>query len=115
MTTRQTLLETPADRVSAELRQTVIDFCSPIEVIAAAYIGLIEAAQGFHHPEQHLGVAFELSEPVAGSEEGAREIQRVAGSFYDTMPEEITSGGCNFLEPGGIEAWEKKAQVVFRR
>jgi hypothetical protein len=31
------------------------------------------------------------------------------------MPEEVQAGGCNFLEPGGIDAWQEKAQRVFSR
>jgi hypothetical protein len=112
---RQTLLDTPADRVSAELTKTVADFCEPLDVIKTAWVGLIEIARDFHAPEQHLGVAFELSEPVAETEEGDRELRVVADRFYDTMPEEILEGGCNFLEPGGIDAWAAKAQKVFSR
>ena len=56
-------------------------------------------------PEQHLGVAFELSEPAAETPEGDRELRLVADRFYDTMPPEILEGGCNFLEPGGISVW----------
>ena len=112
---RQTLLDTPADRVSPELAKTVADFCGPLDVIKTAWVGLIEIARDFHAPEQHLGVAFELSEPVAETEEGDRELRVVADRFYDTMPEEILEGGCNFLEPGGIDAWAAKAQKVFSR
>ena len=112
---RQTLLDTPADRVSAGLTKTVADFCEPLDVIKTAWVGLIEIARDFHVPEQHLGVAFELSEPVAETEEGDRELRVVADRFYDTMPEEILEGGCNFLEPGGIDAWAAKAQKVFSR
>jgi hypothetical protein len=112
---RQRLLDTPVERVSAELAKTVGDFCEPIDVIASAYVGLIEITRGFDRPEEHLGVGFELSEPVAGSEEGDRELRLVADRFYDQMPEEILQGGCNFLEPGGVEAWEEKARRVFSR
>jgi hypothetical protein len=31
------------------------------------------------------------------------------------MPPEIQEGGCNFLEPGGIQAWSGKARRVFSR
>jgi hypothetical protein len=112
---RQTLLDTPADRVSPELAKTVGDFCGPLDVIKTAWVGLIEIARDFHAAEQHLGVAFELAEPVAETEEGDRELRVVADRFYDTMPEEILEGGCNFLEPGGIDAWAAKAQKVFSR
>jgi hypothetical protein len=115
MAIRQTLLDTPASRVSAELAKTVADFCGPLDVIRTAWIGLIEIARGTAAPEQHLGVAFELSEPVAETEEGDRELRVVADRFYDTMPAEILEGGCNFLEPGGIDAWAAKAQKVFSR
>jgi hypothetical protein len=115
MAIRQRLLDTPADRVSAELAKTVAGFCEPIDVIASAWVGLIEITRDFEPPEQHLGVAFELSEPVAETEEGDRELRLVADRFYDTMPPEIQEGGCNFLEPGGISAWQEKAQRVFSR
>ena len=109
------LLATPAERVTAELAKTVADFCEPVEVIRSAYVGLTEVSRDFHHPTELLAVAFELAEPVAGSEEGDKELRLVADKFYDTMPEEIVAGGCNFLEPGGITAWAEKAQRVFSR
>ncbi len=112
---RQTLLETPADRVTSELAKTVADFCEPLDMIRSAWVGLIEIVRDFHAAEQHLGVGFELADPVAETEEGDRELRLVAGRFYDTMPEEILAGGCNFLEPGGISAWAEKAQRVFSR
>ena len=115
MGVRATLLDTPADRVSPELAKTVAEFCEPVEVIRAAYVGLTEVSRDFHHPTELLAVAFELAEPVAESEEGDKELRLVAERFYDTMPEEIVEGGCNFLEPGGITAWAEKAQRVFSR
>jgi hypothetical protein len=112
---RQKLLETPAGSVTPELAKTVSDFCEPIQAIRRAYVGLTEIARGFDLPEQRLAVAFELAEPSAGTEEGDRELRLVADRFYDTLPEEIQAGGCNFLEPGGISAWQEKAQQVFSR
>jgi hypothetical protein len=112
---RARLLATPPDRVSPDLARTVADFCAPVEVIRSAYIGLTEVTQDFRHPQEYLAVAFELAEPVAASEEGDRELRLVADRFYDTMPEAIVEGGCNFLEPGGITAWAEKAQRVFSR
>jgi hypothetical protein len=112
---RAKLLETPPDRVTPQLAQTVADFCEPVAVIRSAYVGLTEVTQDFRHPKEYLAVAFELSEPVAETEEGDKELRFVANKFYDTMPEEIVEGGCNFLEPGGITAWAEKAQRVFSR
>jgi hypothetical protein len=112
---RQRLLQTPEDRVTPALAKTVSDFCEPIDVIASAWVGLIEVTRDFEPPEQHLGVAFELGEPVADTPEGARELRLVADRFYETMPPEIQEGGCNFLEPGGIDAWSGKARPVFSR
>ncbi|HEY4349390.1 MAG TPA: hypothetical protein VGM80_17575 [Gaiellaceae bacterium] len=115
MSIRARLLDTPADRVSPELARTVSEFCEPIDVVHAAFIGLTEVTEDFHHPKEHLSVAFELAEPLAGTEEGDRELRLVADRFYDTMPEEIIEGGCNFLEPGGIAVWREKAHQVFSR
>ena len=112
---RQRLLETPADRVPAELAAAVKSFCEPIDVIRAGYIGLTELTQDFHEPREVLSVAFELATPSAETEEGDRELRIVADRFYDTMPEDVQAGGCNFLEPGGIDAWHEKAQQVFSR
>jgi hypothetical protein len=112
---RQTLLDTPPERVTRELASTVSGFCEPLDVIASAYVGLIEVTRGTAASEEHLGVAFELSEPAAETEEGDRELRLVADRFYDTMPAEIQEGGCNFLEPGGVSAWAEKAQKVFSR
>ncbi len=115
MSIRRRLLETPPDRVTPALVQTVGAFCEPLDVIASAWVGLIEVMRGLDPPEQHLGVAFELAEPVAETEEGDRELRLVADRFYETMPPEIQEGGCNFLEPGGIDAWQEKAVRVFTR
>jgi hypothetical protein len=112
---RQRLLETPPERVPPVLRQTVADFCAPLEVVRSAYVGLIELTRGLGPPAEHLGVAFELAEPSAESEEGDRELRLVADRFYATMPAEIQEGGCNFLEPGGIEAWAERAVRVWSR
>ena len=111
---RQKLLETPEDTVTPELAKTVSDFCQPLDVIASAWVGLIEVTRDFERPEQHLGVAFELSE-LPSTPEGDRELNLVADRFYETMPPEIQAGGCNFLEPGGIDAWSDKARRVFSR
>ncbi len=115
MPIRQRLLETPPDRISPELRRTVAEFSEPIEVIRSAYVGLVEITRDFEQPAEHLGVAFELAETAAESEEGDRELRLVADRFYETMPAEIQAGGCHFLEPGGIEAWAAQAQRVFSR
>jgi hypothetical protein len=112
---RQRLLETPPERVPAGLAKTVAVFCEPLEMIASAWVGVIEITRGVEQPEEHLGVAFELAEPVAETDEGDRELRLVADRFYETMPGEIQEGGCNFLEPGGIAAWADKAQRVFSR
>jgi hypothetical protein len=112
---RQRLLETPAQRVPPELAATVSAFCAPLEVIRAAYVGLTELRQDFHDPREVLSVAFELVVPTAETEEGDRELRLVADRFYETMPEDVLEGGCNFLEPGGIDAWREKAQQVFSR
>jgi hypothetical protein len=112
---RQRLLETPPGEVPDELARTVADFCRPIDVVESAYVGLTEVTRDFGFPERHLAVAFELKAPSAGTEEGDRELRLVADRFYDTMPEEVQAGGCNFLEPGGIAAWQEKAQRVFSR
>ena len=113
---RQTLLETPADRVSAELTKTVADFCGPLDVIKTAWVGLIEIARDFHAPEQHLGRG------VRAVRAGRRRPRRATASCASSPTgsttrcrEEILEGGCNFLEPGGIDAWAAKAQKVFSR
>ena len=115
MGVRQRLLETPAGRVSPELTRTVVDFCAGIDVIRAAYVGLVEVTRDFDHPVEHLAVGFELAEPAAQTDEGDRELRLVADRFYDTMPDDVQDGGCNFLEPGGVAAWKEKAQLVFSR
>jgi hypothetical protein len=112
---RQRLLDTPAERIPAELARTVRQFCDPVPEIRAAYVGLTELTREFHDPQEQLAVAFELAAPVADTEEGDRELRLVADRFYETMPEEVQAGGCNFLEPGGIDAWREQAQQVFRR
>jgi hypothetical protein len=112
---RQRLLDTPADRVPPALAAAVRDFCEPLDVIRAAYVGLTELTEDFHEPREVLSVAFELAAPSAQTEEGDRELRLVADRFYDLMPAEVQAGGCNFLQPGGIDAWHEKAQLVFSR
>jgi hypothetical protein len=112
---KQRLLETPPERVPAELTTTVTSFCEPIGVIRAAYVGLIEITEDFGYPREQLGVAFELTEPSAQTEEGDRELRIVADRFYESMPEDVQAGGCNFLEPGALGVWSEKAQRVFSR
>jgi hypothetical protein len=112
---RQRLLETPTERVPPALAEQVRSFCEPVEVIRAAYVGLTELTPDFHEPHEQLAVAFELAAPVAETEEGDRELRLVTDRFYDTMPADVQAGGCNFLEPGGIDAWREKAQQVFSR
>ncbi len=106
---RQRLLDTPAERVPPELAASLRSFCEPIDAIHAAYVGLTELTVEFHEPREQLAVAFELAEPVAETKEGDRELRLVADRFYETMPEEVVAGGCNFLEPGGLDAWQEKA------
>jgi hypothetical protein len=112
---RQRLLDTPVERIPQELAATVKSFCEPLDVIQAAYVGLTELTEEFHAPREVLAVAFELKAPVAETEEGDRELRVVADRFYETMPAEVQAGGCNFLEPGGIDAWREKAWQVFTR
>ena len=112
---RQRLLDTPAERIPPELAAAVKGFSEPIDVIRAAYIGLTELTEDFHEPREVLSVAFELAAPSSQTEEGDKELRLVADRFYDTMPEDVQAGGCNFLEPGGIDAWREKAWQVFSR
>jgi hypothetical protein len=113
MAIRQRLLDTPAERVPPTLASLVADFCRPIPEIRAAFVGLTELRRDFERPEERLSVAFELSQPAAETAEGDRELRVVADRFYETMPEGIQAGGCNFLEPGATAAWEEKAQKVY--
>jgi hypothetical protein len=115
VTLKQVLLETPPERVSAELAETVRAFCEPIDVIRASYVGLVEVTEDFKYPHEQLSVAFELRVSQARTREGDRELRIVADRFYESMPEEIIAGGCNFLEPGGAAVWREKAQQVFAR
>ena len=115
MGVRQRLLETPDGRVTPELARTVSEFCAGLDVIRAAYVGVVEVTREFDHPVEHLAVGFELAEPAAETPEGDRELRLVADRFYDTMPDDVQAGGCNFLEPGGISAWQEKAKLVFSR
>lgn len=115
MGVRQRLLETPTGRVSPELARTVSEFCDGIDVIHAAYVGIVEVTRDFDHPVEHLAVGFALAEPASQTPEGDRELRLVADRFFETMPADVQDGGCNFLEPGGAAAWQEKAQLVFSR
>ena len=109
MGVRHTLLETPPERVPHEYAQAVIDFCKRVDVIAVAYVGLTRVAVDFQNPTEELAAAFVLMEETEAN------IETVAGRFYESMPEEVQSGGCNILESGGAAAWAAKAQRVFSR
>ena len=112
---RQRLLETPAERVPPGLAETVAEFCRPLDVVRAGYVGLTELRDGDAEPEERLAVAFVLAETDASTEEGLRQVRLVTDRFYETMPDEIQAGGCGFLEAGGLAVWEERAQRVFAR
>jgi hypothetical protein len=112
---KQRLLDTSPEQVPDDLGATVKAFSEPIEVIRASYIGVVEVTEDFAYPRRQLAVAFELAVPTARTEEGDRELRLVADRFYEEMPEDVQSGGCNFLEPGAIAVWQEKAQRVFTR
>ena len=105
---RQTLLETPAGRVSPELAKTVADFCEPIDVIKTAYVGLIEITRDFQRPSSISASRSSCPSRSRRPRKATASCALVADRFYDTMPEEILEGGCNFLEPGGIDAWPRR-------
>jgi hypothetical protein len=109
VTTRQTLLPTSPERVPHEFAQTVIDFCKPVDAIAAGYVGLIRVVEDFNYPVEQLAAAFELVQ----DEES--ELELVAERFYESMPADVQAGGCNILEPGGATVWRERAQRVFSR
>jgi hypothetical protein len=115
MSLRVRLLDTPVEQVPPELAAAVTAFCEPIAEIHSAYIGLTEVTRDFDYPHEQLAVAFELAEPSAATPEGDRELHLVAEKFYDTLPESVQAGGCNFLEPGALSAWHEKAWQVFSR
>jgi hypothetical protein len=106
---RHTLLETPPERVPHEFAQHVIDFCKPIDVITAAYVGLTQISEDFKHPYEQLAAAFELTS------DGEAELQLVADRFYASMPEDVQAGGCNVLAPEALVVWREKAQLVYSR
>jgi hypothetical protein len=112
---KQRLLDTAPEQVPADLAATVKAFSEPIEVIRVSYVGVVEVTEDFGYPRQQLAVAFELAVPTARTDEGDRELRLVADRFYEEMPPDVQSGGCNFLEPGAIAVWREKAQRVFAR
>jgi hypothetical protein len=112
---KQRLLDTSEDRVPAELAELVRAFSEPLDVIVASYVGLTELTEDFGYPREQLAVAFELRALSLHNREGDPEIQRVADRFYETMPEDVIAGGCNFLQAGALDVWREKAQRVFAR
>ena len=112
---KQRLLETAPDQVPGDLAAIVKAFSERVEVIRASYVGVVEVTEDFAYPRNQLSVAFELAVPTARTEDGDRELRLVADRFYEEMPEDVQSGGCNFLEPGAIGVWREKAQRVFAR
>jgi len=112
---KQRLLATTPEQVPDDLVATVRAFSDPIDVIRSSYVAVVEVTEDFAYPRQQLAVAFELAVPEAGTAEGDRELRLVADRFYESMPEDVQSGGCNFLEPGALAVWREKAQQVFTR
>ena len=112
---RQRLVDTPPERVPAELAEQVRSLCEPLDIVRAAYVGLTEIEEEFKYPREQLAVAFELQAASAHNRADDPEVQRVADRFYESMPEDVIAGGCNFLGPGALEIWHEKAQRVFTR
>ena len=109
MGVKHKLLETPPERVPHEFAQTVIDFCKPVDAIAAGYVGLIRVVEDFNYPVEQLAAAFALA-----AEDDAH-LQEFADRFYASMPKHVQAGGCNVLDAGGVAVWNKQAQQVFAR
>ena len=109
MGTRHRLIDTPPEKVPHEFAQTVIDFCKPIDVITAAYVGLTEITEDFDFPREQLAAAFVLTSDDLDT------VQPVADRFYESMPEDVQAGGCNVLDGPGVDVWRKQAQQVFTR
>ena len=109
MATKHKLLDTPPEKVPREFAQEVIDFCKPIDAVAAAYVGLTEITEEFGYPREQLAAAFELAA------EDDEHLQRFADSFYTSMPADVQAGGCNVLDAHGAVAWRERAQLVFNR
>ena len=73
MGVRQRLLETPDGRVTPELARTVSEFCAGLDVIRAAYVGVVEVTRDFDHPVEHLvGLGEGRREPLGGREAAVR-------------------------------------------
>ena len=115
MAVRQRLLDTPQERVPIELVEQVRAFCEPLDAISASYVGLTEITEDFKYPREQLAVAFELRAPSLHDSADDPEVRRVAECFYESMPEDVVAGGCNFLQPGALAAWREKAWQVFAR
>jgi hypothetical protein len=110
------LLETPPDRVPAGLAERVKALAEPIDLIRAAYVGVVQVTDDAHAtPREQLSVAFELAAPPEASDEGERALQLIVDRFYASMPEDVLAGGCNLLAPGALDAWGDRAQRVFAR
>jgi hypothetical protein len=98
-----------------ELAEQVRAFSEPLDVIVASYVGLVEIEEDFQVPREQLAVGFELRAPTAHNREDDPEVLRVAERFYEAMPADVVSGGCNFIGPGAIAAWRENAWQVFAR
>jgi hypothetical protein len=109
MAVKHRLLDTPPEKVPHEFAQEVIDFCKPIDVITAAYVGLTEITEDFDFPREQLAAAFVLTSDDLDT------VQPVADRFYQSMPADVQAGGCNVLDAGGLAVWQKQAQRVFTR
>ena len=109
MGVKHKLLDTPPEKVPHEFAQEVIDFCKPIDVVTAAWVGLTQIAEDFQRPYEQLAAAFALTS------EDDTSLQQFADRFYSSLPENVQAGGCNVLDPGGVAVWSKQAQQVFLR
>src|SRR4051794_3753232 len=112
---KQRLLDTPQERIPADLAARVRDFSAPLDLITASYVGLVEISEDFKYPREQLAVAFEIRAPSMHARADDPELVRVAESFYASMPADVAAGGCNFLQAGALAAWREKAWQVFAR
>jgi hypothetical protein len=62
-----------------------------------------------------VGVKHGLLDTPAEQVPHDEHLQLVADRLYAAMPEDLQTGGCNVLDPGGVAVWSKQEQQVFHR
>ena len=94
---KQRLLDTPQERIPIELVEQVRAFCEPLDVVASAYVGLIEIARGTGNTAVKIDGLMKLAAHLRGLGRDAEaegyeaEAEALRPSAPDSEPEPVST------------------------